>query len=73
MQVISFPTPENVVEEHVVAALETALEQAKKGEIASVVVITLDDRGEQDSIGLIGATDGWTQTAGMLLAAQRSI
>jgi hypothetical protein len=74
MQVLNFPQPDpNAPQEHVVEVLEAALAMARAGEITSVMVITLDDRGDSDQVGVLGATDGWTQTAGMLMAAQRSI
>jgi hypothetical protein len=73
MQVLSFPTPESVVQEQVVAVIEEALAAAKRGEVSSVLVVTLDDSSGSDSIGCYAATDGWTQTAGMLMAAQRTL
>lgn len=73
MQLINFPQPDTIVQEHVVAVLEGALAAAKEGNITSVIIVTLDDRGEEDEVCVVGATDGWTQTAGMLMAAQRSL
>jgi hypothetical protein len=73
MQVLSFPSPESVVQEQVVSVLEDALAAAKRGEVSSVVVVTLDDSDDTDSIGFYAATDSWTQTAGMLVAAQRAL
>ena len=73
MQILSFPTPESVVQEQVVSVLEEALEAARRGEVSSVLIVTLDDSSETDSIGFYAATDSWTQTAGMLVAAQRAL
>jgi hypothetical protein len=73
MQVLTFPTPETVVQEQVVALLESILESAKAGEVSSVLVVTLDDRDETDSVGVYSAADSWVQTAGLLMAAQRAL
>ena len=76
MQLLTVPTQEQdeaEVQAHLVQALEHALEIAKAGDMTSVVVVYLDGRGEEDSIGVVSATDSWIQTAGMLVAAQREI
>ena len=73
MQVLTFPQPETVVQQQVIDLLEGALAAAKEGNITSVIVVSLDDRGEDDAVGVMAATDGWTQTAGMLMAAQKAL
>jgi hypothetical protein len=73
MQLLQFPNPEAIVQQQVVELLESALDMAKRGEIVSTVVIVLDDRGEEDSVGMMVATDGWVQTAGMLAAASKAL
>ena len=73
MQVLTFPQPETVVQQQVIDLLEGALAAAKEGNITSVIVVSLDDRGEDDAVGVMVATDGWTQTAGMLMAAQKAL
>lgn len=73
MQLLKFPDPETVVQEHVVEMLEAALEMARRGEVMAAIVVVMDDRGEEDSVGVLKATDGWVQTAGMLAAASRAL
>lgn len=73
MQVLSFPPPRASEQERVIAVLETALDMAKRGEIASVVVVFLDDRSDTDDVCVMPATDSWIQTGGMLLAAAKAI
>lgn len=73
MQLLKFPTPETVVQEQVVALLEAALEMARQGEVVSALIVLMDDRGEDDSVSVMAATDGWVQTAGMLAAANKAL
>jgi hypothetical protein len=73
MQLLQFPRPETAVKEQVVTLLETALDMARRGEIVSTVVVILDDREGEDRVGMLVATDGWVQTAGMLAAANKAL
>lgn len=73
MQLLKFPNPETVVQEQVVTLLETALELARQGEVISAIVVLMDDRGDEDIVTVMAATDGWVQTAGMLAAANKGL
>lgn len=73
MQLIQFPQPEDIVQQQVVDLLEEALAAAKAGDITSVVLVRLSDADDVESVGVMVATDSWTQTAGMLVAAQKAL
>lgn len=74
MQLLTFPQPrETPTADHVIKMLEETLERAKRGEITAAVIVTLDDSDDEDSVGLLIATDSLVQTAGMLVIAQNAI
>ena len=74
MQLLTFPQPrETPTADHVIKMLEETLERAKRGEITAAVIVTLDDRGEDDDLDMLAAVDSRMQAAGMLAIAQTAI